>query len=52
LAESGLFNGLRRIQIKIFPLALKTRSGCKTAAQRPARRREHGTRFNQVRHQG
>jgi hypothetical protein len=29
LAESGLFNGLRRIQIKFSPAPLKTRSGCK-----------------------
>jgi hypothetical protein len=29
LAESGLFNGLRRIQIKNFPVLPKTRPGCK-----------------------
>jgi hypothetical protein len=29
LAESGLFNGLRRIQIKFFLSFPKTRSGCK-----------------------
>jgi len=29
MAESGLFKGLRRIQIKKFFLAIKTRSGCK-----------------------
>jgi hypothetical protein len=32
--ESRLFNGLRPIQIKNFPPAGETRSGCKKAAQR------------------
>jgi hypothetical protein len=38
LAETGLFNGLQRIQIKNFPGLRKTRSGCKCARIAPGQR--------------
>jgi hypothetical protein len=38
LAESGLFNGLGRIQIKNFSFSAKTRSGCERRQLRSSAR--------------
>jgi hypothetical protein len=53
-SESGLFNGLRPIQIKFFLPSPKTRSGCRTRRGAPLGTRPGRPEFHsaQVSHHG